>query len=87
MLYDFDTSCWAPSVCDLTHLLNRAGTGQNTGYTVAELLDLFPFTDTEVAAAMALRRTAAAVAKACREHAAAAYGCTSEMPDDVGAAD
>lgn len=66
-LFDVNTACWAPSVWDLTHLLNRAGTGKDTGYTAPELLGYFPFSDAEVAAAMELRTTAAAIAKACRE--------------------
>ena len=66
ILFDFDTSCWAPSVWDLTHLLNRAGTDGNTGYTAQELRSLFTFNDAEVDAALALRRTAALVAKAHR---------------------
>lgn len=67
VLFDFDTACWAPSVWDLTHLLNRAGTDGNTGYTASELRSLFPFTDDEVSAALALRKTAALVAKRHRE--------------------
>lgn len=72
VLYDLDTACWAPSVWDLTHLLNRAGTGQNTGYTAAELLDLSPITAVEVEAALELRKVAAEVARAHREYAALA---------------
>ncbi|HEX9226179.1 MAG TPA: phosphotransferase [Arthrobacter sp.] len=71
-LFDLDTSCWAPSVWDLTHLLHRAGTGANTGYTAAELTGLFPFTRAEVSAAVALRGVASLVAKAHRDHAARA---------------
>jgi hypothetical protein len=67
VLFDFDTACWAPSVWDLTHLLNRAGTGDNTGYTADALRSMFKFTDQEVEAALALRRTAALVAKVHRE--------------------
>ena len=67
VLFDFDTACWAPSVWDLTHLLNRAGTDGNTGYTAPELRSLFTFSDKEIEAALALRRTAALVAKAHRE--------------------
>ncbi|MCU1555278.1 MAG: hypothetical protein JWM13_2764 [Arthrobacter sp.] len=52
VLYDLDTSCWAPSVWDLTHLLNRAGTGANSGYTASELAALFPFTASEITAAL-----------------------------------
>jgi hypothetical protein len=69
VLFDFDTSCWAPSVWDLTHLLNRAGTGDNTGYTAAELAGLFPFTDAEVTAALELRKVAAEIARVHRNHA------------------
>lgn len=72
VLFDFDTACWAPSVWDLTHLLNRAGTGANTGYTAAELACLFPFTADEVHAALELRKIAAEIARAHREHAALA---------------
>lgn len=67
VLFDFDTACWAPSVWDLTHLLNRAGTDGNTGYTASELRSLFLFTDDEVSAALALRKTAALIAKRHRE--------------------
>jgi hypothetical protein len=67
VLFDFDTACWAPSVWDLTHLLNRAGTGDDTGYTADALRSMFQFTDQEVEAALALRRTAALVAKVHRE--------------------
>jgi hypothetical protein len=71
VLFDFDTACWAPSVWDLTHLLNRAGTGDNTGYTATELAALFPYTDTEIEAALAVRRVAALVAKEHRNRFAA----------------
>lgn len=67
VLFDFDTSCWAPSVWDLTHLLNRAGTGDDIGYTAHALRSMFQFTDQEIEAALALRRTAALVAKVHRE--------------------
>ncbi|MCB5294240.1 phosphotransferase [Arthrobacter sp. SO3] len=67
VLFDLDTACWAPSVWDLTHLLHRAGTGANTGYTAAELAGLFPFTQTEVGAAMELRRVASLIARAHRD--------------------
>lgn len=67
VLFDFDTACWAPSVWDLTHLLNRSGTGDDTGYTADALRSMFKFTDQEVEAALALRRTAALVAKVHRE--------------------
>lgn len=69
VLFDFDTACWAPSVWDLTHLLNRAGTGANIGYTAQELAALFPFTAAEVDAALKLRRVAASIARVHREHA------------------
>lgn len=70
VLFDFDTSCWAPSVWDLTHLLNRAGTGENTGYSAPELAALFPFTAAEVDAALELRKVAAEIAREHRNHAA-----------------
>ncbi|MET4144214.1 phosphotransferase [Arthrobacter sp. UYCo732] len=72
VLFDFDTACWAPSVWDLTHLLNRAGVGPNTGYAAAELAALFSFTAAEVAAALELRKIAAGIARIHREHAAQA---------------
>jgi hypothetical protein len=72
VLFDFDTACWAPSVWDLTHLLNRAGFAANTGYTAAELAELFPFTSEEVHAALELRKIAAEIARVHREHAALA---------------
>jgi hypothetical protein len=62
----------APSVWDLNHLLNRAGTGENTGYTAAELAGLFPFTAEEVHAALELRKIDAEIARAHRVHAALA---------------
>lgn len=68
VLFDFDTSCWAPSVWDLTHLMNRAGSGPDSGYTSSELRALFSFTDNELEASLSLRRTAALVAKIHREH-------------------
>lgn len=67
ILFDFDTACWAPSVWDLTHLLNRAGVGGDTGYTAAALRSMFEFSDQEIEAALELRRTAALVAKVHRE--------------------
>jgi hypothetical protein len=70
VLFDFDTSCWAPSVWDLTHLLNRAGTGDNAGYTARELAGLSPFTAAEVTAALELRKVAAEIARTHREYAA-----------------
>ncbi|SDL30657.1 hypothetical protein [Arthrobacter sp. ok362] len=70
VLFDFDKVCWAPSVWVLSHLLNRAGTPGNTGYTADEITAMFPFTATEVAAALQLRRVAAVIAKAHREHLA-----------------
>lgn len=63
MLFDFDTACWAPLVWDLTHLLTRAGTDRNTGYTVSELKAAFGFTDEEVDAAIKLRLVARRVAR------------------------
>jgi hypothetical protein len=68
VLFDLDTACWAPSVWDLTHLMNRAGSGPDSGYTASELRALFSFTDNELEAALSLRRTAALVAKIHREH-------------------
>jgi hypothetical protein len=72
VLFDFDTACWAPSVWDLTHLLNRAGGSGNTGYTAGELADLFRFTAEEVHAALELRKIAAEIARVHGEHAALA---------------
>ena len=72
VLYDLDTACWAPTVWDLTHLLNRAGTAGNTGYTAAGLLRQFDFSSAEVEAALALRRIAAEIATAGRAPALAA---------------
>lgn len=72
VLFDLDTACWAPSVWDLTHLLHRAGTGANTGYTAAELAGLFPFTEAEVGAALELRRVASLIARKHRDYAALA---------------
>ena len=63
VLYDFDTACWAPSVWDITHLLNRAGQGDNTGYTAGDLKRMFGFSEAEVRAALELRKTAALVSK------------------------
>lgn len=71
VLFDFDTACMAPSVWDLTHLLNRAGAGENTGYTAPELAGLFNFTAAEVDAALRLRQVAALIAKTHREFGAA----------------
>jgi hypothetical protein len=51
----------------VTHLLNRAGQGDNTGYTADALTRLFDFSDAEIHAALELRRTAALVAKMHRE--------------------
>lgn len=68
ILFDFDTACWAPSVWDFTHLLNRAGNASNAGFTKEELITLIPFDDEEISAAMALRTTAAEAAKAHREY-------------------
>lgn len=68
VLFDFDTACWGPSVWDLTHLLNRAGTGIDSGYAAEVLRSMFPFTGQEVMAALSLRRTAASIAKLHREN-------------------
>ena len=68
LLFDLDTVCWAPSVWDLSHLLNRAGATGNTGYTAPGLAALFPFTPAEVSAALELRRVAALIAREHREH-------------------
>lgn len=67
LLFDFDTTCWAPSVWDLTHLLNRAGLGVDSGYTVRELTDLFDFSSEEITAALTLRRIASKIAQKHRE--------------------
>lgn len=64
VLFDFDTVCWAPLAWDLTHLLVRAGTDRNTGYTVGEIREAFGFTDQEVDAAVALRLVARRIARA-----------------------
>lgn len=63
VLIDFDTACWAPTVWDVTHLLNRAGRDGNTGYSVGELLNLFEFSMSEVLAATKLRRIAGEIAR------------------------
>lgn len=70
----------APSVWDLTHLLNRAGTGVNAGYTAAKLTGLFAFTAAEVSAALELRRVAADIAKIHREHAASSFTAVARPP-------
>lgn len=62
-LFDFDTVCWAPSVWDITHLINRAGKNENIGYSANELLELFDFSETEVKAALKLRKVASKIAK------------------------
>jgi hypothetical protein len=67
LLFDFDTTCWAPSVWDLTHLLNRAGDGVDSGYTASELAPLFDFTSEEIDAALTLRRIASKIAQKHRE--------------------
>lgn len=67
LLFDFDTTCWAPSVWDLTHLLNRAGNTENSGYTAGELTSLFNLSSTEIEAALRLRSTASLIAKKHRE--------------------
>lgn len=67
LLFDFDTTCWAPSVWDLTHLLNRAGNGVDSGYTADELVSLFDFNSEEIDAALTLRRIASKIAQKHRE--------------------
>ncbi|HSN35977.1 MAG TPA: hypothetical protein VLT34_06475 [Arthrobacter sp.] len=67
VLFNLDTACWALSVWDLTHLLHRAGTGANTHYTAAELAGLFPFTQTDVGAAVELRRVTSLIDQAHRD--------------------
>lgn len=67
LLFDFDTTCWAPSVWDLTHLLNRAGVGVDSGYTAKELANLFDFSSEEITAALTLRRIASKIAQKHRE--------------------
>jgi Ser/Thr protein kinase RdoA (MazF antagonist) len=67
LLFDFDTTCWAPSVWDLTHLLNRAGDGVDSGYTAKELTSLFDFTAEEIDAGLTLRRIASKIAQKHRE--------------------
>ena len=69
-LFDFDTACWAPSIWDWTHLLNRAGQGEDNGYTAAELASLSGFGSIELDAALALRRTASRIAMVAREQGA-----------------
>lgn len=64
VLFDFDTVCWAPSVWDLTHLITRAGTGDDTGFTADEIREAFDFTDEEVDAAVRLRLVAKQIARA-----------------------
>lgn len=63
VLFDFDTVCWAPLVWDLTHLLVRAGTDGNTGYSAYELTEIFDFTQEELEAAVHLRGIARRVAR------------------------
>lgn len=63
LLFDFDTVCWAPSVWDVTHLINRAGDQDNSGYTADELIELFQFSKEELAAALKLRKIASTVAR------------------------
>jgi len=72
ILFDFDTASWAPSVWDLTHLMNTAGQGSNTGYTAKELAGLFDFTADEIGAALELRKVAAGIARLHRQHGAEA---------------
>lgn len=67
LLFDFDTTCWAPSIWDLTHLLNRAGNGVDSGYTAKELTSLFDFTAEEIDAGLTLRRIASKIAQKHRE--------------------
>lgn len=67
LLFDFDTTCWAPSVWDLTHLLNRAGMGVDSGYAAKELASLFDFTSEEIEAGLTLRRIASTIAQKHRE--------------------
>lgn len=67
VLYDFDTASWAPSVWDFMHLLNRAGTPANAGFTKDELRSLIPFDDEEIDAALKLRMTAVEAARLYRE--------------------
>lgn len=67
-LFDFDTACWAPSVWDWTHLFNRAGRGNDNGYTARELMDMSGYSQREIDAALKLRRTASLIAKASREN-------------------
>lgn len=62
-LFDFDTVCWAPTVWDLSHLLTRAGTGLNVGYTKEELIKLFPFNLEEIEATEKLRGLASSIAR------------------------
>lgn len=66
VLFDFDTVCWAPAVWDITHLIVRAGGEGNTGFTADGIREAFDFTDAEVEAAVALRLTARAIARAGR---------------------
>lgn len=63
LLYDFDTVCWAPSVWDLTHLINRAGQGDNIGYSVDELIKKFEFSNEEIESGLSLRKIASRIAK------------------------
>lgn len=71
VLYDFDTSCHGPVAWDLTHLLARAGTGPNSGFTTQDILESFRVGDSltrdEVDAAVALRDVARTVARLTRE--------------------
>lgn len=66
-IYDLDTACWAPAVWDITHLANRAGAGDNTGYDPEELRVKLNFTIEEYNAAMDLRKLAATIAQRERE--------------------
>jgi hypothetical protein len=51
----------------LTHLLNRAGDGVDSGYTAKELTSLFDFTAEEIDAGLTLRRIASKIAQKHRE--------------------
>jgi len=61
ILFDFDTVCWAPSVWDATHLINRAGKEKHASYSVDTLTTLLEVTPREVSAALELRRVAARI--------------------------
>ena len=63
LLCDFDTTCLAPTVWDLTHLLARAGSVGNDRYDPEQLRRSSGFADTEVHAAIALRQVASRIAQ------------------------